>query len=207
MITSESMLQAARRRVSWGGTLCGALALVVLVSGCPQTTPCTMDADCDDDAFCNGAETCDAMTMVCVDGTAPCAQGQTCVEADDVCVDCVDDMDCEDGETCVEGECVPETPDPCEGVTCGACEECVEGDCVPLEGAVADGEAFYTANSCANCHGANGNDGFAPDLTDDDCASVFDKISGNVGHGGGTVAGVTEQDAADLRAWLASLGQ
>jgi hypothetical protein len=34
---------------------------------------------------------------------------------------------------------------------------------------------------------------------------LFDKMSGTVSHNGGTVDGVTQQDAADLEAWLASL--
>ena len=94
---------------------------------------------------------------------------------------------------------------PCEGVTCGTCEECVEGSCVPLEGDAAAGGTFYLANGCGACHGANGNDGFAPDVTTADCALLFDKMSGNVSHAGGTFEGVTEQDAADLEAWLGSL--
>ena len=108
------------------------------------------------------------------------------------------------GETWVDGVCVPDD-DPYEAVSCGTCEECLEGSCVPLEGDAATGEAFYSANGGGACHGANANDGFAPDLTTADCALLFDKLSGNVSHSGGTVDGVTEQDAADLEAWLASL--
>ena len=108
-----------------------------------------------------------------------------------------------DGETCVDGECV--TDDPCAGVTCGTCEECVDGQCIALAGTAATGEAFYAANGCANCHGANANDGFAPSLVGASCSLLFDKMSGAVSHNGGTAEGVTEQDAADLEAWLASL--
>ena len=110
---------------------------------------------------------------------------------------------CEQGETCVDGECVAD--DPCAGVECATCEECVDGVCQPLAGDAAVGETFYADNGCANCHGANANDGFAPDLVAAECSTLFDKMSGNTPHDGGTVDGVTEQEAADLAAWLASL--
>ena len=74
-----------------------------------------------------------------------------------------------------------------------------------LVGTAATGEAFYAANGCANCHGANANDGFAPSLVGASCSLLFDKMIGVVSHNGGIVEGVTEQDAADLEAWLASL--
>lgn len=229
---SNTTLQTARRIASRGGGLCFGIALAAACAGlqCPGQMMCATDAECDDGEFCNGAETCDMATMTCTDGTAPCAEGETCLEDEDACVGCVEDADCDDGdacttdmcdaamcvntpvmcpegETCVDGECVSDMPDPCEGVTCETCEECVDGVCMPLEGMVAAGETFYMDNGCAGCHGANGNDGFAPDVTDEDCTTHFDKLSGNVSHVGGEVDGVTEQDAADLAAYLASLGQ
>ncbi len=50
---------------------------------CDTSVSCTTDADCDDGSFCNGVETCDLTDPVygvCVDGTPPCASGQTCDE-------------------------------------------------------------------------------------------------------------------------------
>ncbi len=42
------------------------------------------NANCDDGAFCNGAETCDP-ALDCQAGTPPCGGGQTCNEQDDIC--------------------------------------------------------------------------------------------------------------------------
>ncbi len=46
-------------------------------------TPCTLDADCDDSLFCNGAETCNAGS--CQAGAGPCAAGSFCNELADLC--------------------------------------------------------------------------------------------------------------------------
>jgi hypothetical protein len=51
----------------------------------PFPTGCQSDAECDDGAFCNGVETCDA-TGKCQSGTDLCAPGETCDEANDICV-------------------------------------------------------------------------------------------------------------------------
>ena len=121
-----------------------------------------------------------------------------------VAVDPCEGVTCDPGETCVEGECVPE--DPCAGVTCATCEACVEGVCQPLVGDPVTGEAFYTANGCAACHGDDASGGLVgPSLIGEACGDLYDVMSGNVTHTGGTVDGVTEQDAADLAAWLAGL--
>ncbi len=54
--------------------------------------PCTTDADCDDDRFCNGTETCRPTAAAadergCVpDDTAPCVTGQVCDESMNACV-------------------------------------------------------------------------------------------------------------------------
>jgi hypothetical protein len=125
------MLQTARRCVLRGGMLCSVLALLVFVTGCPQTTPCTADADCDNDTFCDGAETC--VDMVCTDGAAPCAAGETCNEDADRCDVCDADADCDDGlfcngdETCSNGQCA-DGANPCDddGVFCNGAESCDE---------------------------------------------------------------------------------
>ena len=53
---------------------------------------CTVDPDCDDGTFCNGAETCDVGTGVCQPGTPPA---------------CDDGAFCNGAETCNEGtDCV-----------------------------------------------------------------------------------------------------
>ena len=56
--------------------------------------PCGDDSDCDDGEFCNGVETCDLGTNMCVPGdthfngmTTVCDLWQSCDEVGDVCVD------------------------------------------------------------------------------------------------------------------------
>lgn len=102
----------------------------------PPEPECTIDANCDDGIFCNGAETCIAES--CQAGNDPCP-GQLCDEANDACVDCLIDGNCDDGlfcngaETCVAGSCQAGN-DPCPGQSCDeandACVDClVDGDC------------------------------------------------------------------------------
>ncbi len=81
---------------------------------CQPGTPPT----CDDGAFCNGTETCNEVTDSCDSGSDPC-NGGTCDEANDLCVECSTNADCNDGafcngtETCNAGTCVAGTPVVC----------------------------------------------------------------------------------------------
>ncbi|MDH3404237.1 MAG: hypothetical protein OEP45_11515, partial [Acidobacteriota bacterium] len=81
------------------------------------TPGCTVDADCEDGLFCNGAETCDAGT--CLAGSDPCP-GQGCDEDTNACVPlaCDNDNVCESGEDCMNcpNDCISgSTP----GASCG----------------------------------------------------------------------------------------
>jgi hypothetical protein len=91
------------------------------------------DANCDDGAFCNGAETCDALAD-CQAGTAQCTlPGETCDEVNDTCVASVCDNDgiCESGEDCnnCANDCISGTS---AGAVCGngICEAGDGEDCV-----------------------------------------------------------------------------
>lgn len=97
-------------------------------------------------------------------------------------------------------------PESCAGVTCDPEESCVDGVCVPQEpeGDPVAGEAYYTANNCAACHGADATE--PPSLIGADATTILDKLSGVVSHVGGTFEGVSRQDALDLEAYFASLG-
>ncbi len=53
---------------------------IVAIAADPE---CTIDSECDDGVFCNGAETC--VGIFCQAGTDPCP-GQTCDEVNDQCV-------------------------------------------------------------------------------------------------------------------------
>jgi hypothetical protein len=72
-----------------------------MVSGTPA---CTQDADCDDGAFCNGAETCNA--GACEAGSAPSGDDgvgctdDTCDEANDLIVHIPNDGLCDNGTFC-----------------------------------------------------------------------------------------------------------
>jgi hypothetical protein len=105
---------------------------------------CHVDADCSDDLFCTGIETCDANT--CVPGAGdPCTgpPDPFCDESADACVTCLVDTDCDDTlfctgvETCDAGSCIAGGGDPCVGGPLPFCEEllgvCLEclgdGDC------------------------------------------------------------------------------
>jgi hypothetical protein len=112
----------------------GAIQRCAARSDIPSTTTtiiipseCTLDEECDDGVYCNGAETCDVGTGLCHAGIGPCPDdelfcngeescdeasntckhagnpcksGFTCDEDDDVCVGCSIDEDCDDGLYC-----------------------------------------------------------------------------------------------------------
>jgi len=59
------------------------------------------------------------------------------------------------------------------------------------------------ANNCAACHGADATG--PPSLIGLEADRILEKLDGSVSHVGGTFDGVSEQDAADLVAWLATL--
>jgi len=112
---------------------------------CPACA-CLVDGDCDDGAFCNGAEMCNAYGE-CQAGSAPCS-GLYCDEGNDVCLECYDDSDCDDGlfcsgaETCVDGTCQAGTAVDCDdgiGCTDDSCNETTDScDNVPNDGACDD---------------------------------------------------------------------
>ena len=142
-------LRLVRDNVSRVGTLCGVLAMLVLVTGCPppQIVPCTVDANCDDGLFCTGVETCNVDTGDCVAGTAPC-EADYCDEDNDVCLECLTDADCDDDnlctdDTCVDNACVNAPVDcPDDGEFCNGTEACDDatGECASSGDPCAAGE-------------------------------------------------------------------
>jgi len=120
--------------------------------------------------------------------------------------ECTEDADCAAGEVCTNGNCVAEAECDTDD-DCAAGEDCVNGECVADGGNGGDpvaGEAFYNANNCAACHAADGSGGLGPDIRVVSSAEIFANLSGTDPHTGGTVAGVTQDDADDLEAWLAT---
>jgi len=98
------------------------------------------DSACDNGAFCDGAEWCDAELGCQPGGGDPCTEPTVCDEEKDACVGCAQDAHCDDGvgctvDTCEDGEC-KNTPDDavcddgeyCNGAeSCDAQEGCIEG--------------------------------------------------------------------------------
>jgi hypothetical protein len=131
---------------------------------------CTVNADCDDGAFCNGAETCNA--GVCQAGIPPI---------------CDDGLFCNGTETCNEGtdSCDAGTPPACDnGFYCDGAETCNEGtdSCDAGTPVVCDDGAFCNGtetcdedtNNCAAGTPPNADDGVG--CTDDSCNESTDSI-------------------------------
>ncbi len=113
------------------------------------------DANCDDGAFCNGAETCDA-ALGCQAGTAPnCDDGvpctdDSCNETTDSCDNIANDANCDDGAFCNGAE----TCDAVLGCQAGTAPNCDDG--VPCT----DDSCNETTDSCDNiANDANCDDG------------------------------------------------
>ncbi len=67
------------------------------------------------------------------------------------------------------------------------------------------GEAFYNANACGACHCADGSGGCvgsAPDVRGTDASTMLDFVAGEASHAGGKINDITEQEIADLVAFL-----
>jgi DNA-binding beta-propeller fold protein YncE len=86
---------------------------------------CSVDADCDDGLWCNGAETCPA--GICQAGADPCP-GQECDEATQMCLPCNSNGVCESGEDC--NTCSEDCIGAAEGCGNGFCEPSLGEDCL-----------------------------------------------------------------------------
>jgi hypothetical protein len=102
---------------------------------------CTRDSDCDDNVFCNGAETCNVDTGQCENSSNPCGDdglycngtescdenGNRCVNSGNPCGD--DGLYCNGTESCDENgnRCVS-SGNPCvdDGLYCDGTESCDE---------------------------------------------------------------------------------
>lgn len=123
---------------------------------------CEGDEDCDDGLFCNGGETCDVLSHLCLTGEDPdCLDGvdcteDSCDEEEDGCRHAPDDAFCDDDQWCNgEETCDAETgcrtgdaPDcndliDCTNDTCNEDED--RCDHVPDDGSCSDDD-FCTVN-------------------------------------------------------------
>jgi hypothetical protein len=153
--------------------------LVFAVSG--VSPECTIDADCDDGLFCNGAETCNA--GICEAGTPPtcddglfCNGAETCNEGTDSCdagtpPTCDDGAFCNGTESCNEGtdSCDAGTPPVCDdGTFCNGAETCNEGTdtCDAGTPPTCDDGAFCNGTESCN-EGTDSCDAGTPPVCDD----------------------------------------
>jgi serine protease AprX len=164
---SAGSLQAVRASFRYQGSAAACSSgsyddaddLVFAVEG--GTPDCSVDADCDDGAFCNGSETCNAGS--CQAGTAPnCDDGVSCTddscnEGTDSCDNAANDAACDNGAWCDGAETCSATldcqagSDPCGAFGCDevgdVCFECsVDADCD--DGAFCNGAETCNAGSC-----------------------------------------------------------
>lgn len=101
-----------------------------ITSGCSPA--CTSDADCDDGVFCNGVESCDVATGLCValSSCPPFLDGCVvrqgiCDEDTDTCLDDPNDAACDDGIFCNGIDSCDATTGQC--VAIGSCAIAVDG--------------------------------------------------------------------------------
>jgi len=123
-----------------------------------RSIECFQSPECDDGAFCNGAEICDLNAGRCAPGTAPCSKDQVCDEWDRVCRQrCTTDADCDDADLCTVDACTnngcQNTPVDCnDGLFCNGTEFCDswDGSCASYGNPCADGEVCHEdTHSCS----------------------------------------------------------
>ncbi len=135
-----------------------------LVFAVETVAACTVDADCDDGAYCNGAEVCNAGTcqagtaVTCDDGVA--CTDDACNEGTDSCDFTANDANCDNGLWCDGAETCSATldcqagtaPDCDDSVACTA-DSCNEGtdscDNTPNDAACDDGAFCNGAETCS----------------------------------------------------------
>lgn len=152
--------------------------------------------DCDDDAFCNGEESCDAATGECVAGTPPeladdveCTVDE-CDEDNDEITHTPEHALCEDGDQCTAGLCDPEkgcsyqqhTASCDDGDPCTVDDSCLEGLCAGDSKDCGDGE-FCNGDEVCEVETGECVEGEALDLDDglacttDACDEDADEIT------------------------------
>ena len=117
---------------------------------------CTVDAECDNGEFCDGAETCDTDTGECLEGTSPVTDdgvgctNDSCDEVNDVVVNAPIDANCDDDDVCNGAETCDPTSD-CQSGTTLDCEDgllCTTDTCDAIDGCANDPVVCQTGEQC-----------------------------------------------------------
>ena len=123
---------------------------------------CVDNEDCNDAAFCNGVETCDIPSGLCVAGTPPdCTDAVTCTvdtcnEGTGSCDNSPDDGLCDDSNVCTDDICniasgcqsVDNTATCEDGDLCSGPDFCAAGFCTSGGAVDCDDLIFCTDDSC-----------------------------------------------------------
>lgn len=208
-----------------GATGAGSLNVACTPTGCQSAADCNDSNPCTDDS-------CDAGTCVNAENSNPCDDGDACTTGDVCtggacvggpppecspgsgnCTDCNNNMirdDCEGLADC-DGNGYP---DVCEYADCnnnGQADVCdifngVEADCDggPI-GNKAAGQALFNG-LCIFCHGAGGVGGVGPNIQDHTRVQIWDMLLPPTDHPGGAHPEYSQQDFANLEAYLAQAG-
>jgi concanavalin A-like lectin/glucanase superfamily protein/uncharacterized protein DUF2341 len=121
-----------------------------------------IDANCPDDGdFCNGTESCDAVSG-CVSSGDPCLAGnQLCDAANGRCVDCLADADCDDQVDCTDDSC---------NIAAGTCENIANNSNCVDDGLYCNGpEICDSQTGCSSEGDPCLNDGLICDEAADEC--------------------------------------
>lgn len=208
-----------------GATGAGTLAVSCAPVGCQSATDCNDSNPCTDDSCnagtcvnANNSLSCDdgnacTTTDVCSGGACVGGPPPTCSPGAGNCTDCNNNMvrdDCEGLADC-DGNGYP---DVCEYADCnnnGQADVCdifngVEVDCDggPI-GSKAAGQTRFNS-LCVFCHGAGGVGGVGPNIQNHTRVDIWDMLLPPTDHPGGAHPEYSQQDFADLEAYLAQAG-
>ncbi len=195
----------------------GTIPCCAIPADCADGNPCTDDVctagQCTNPpntATCNDADAC-TINDVCAGGTCSgtltdCTDPNTCTDCNNnnISDQCEGLPDCNaDGipDSCQFADCNNNgTNDVCE-IAAGTSIDCDGG---PV--GVAAGGAVIFNNLCMFCHGADGTGGIGPNILDHSRVQIWTELTAPTLHPGGAHPEYSQQDFADIEAFLAQGG-
>ncbi|MCH9033129.1 MAG: hypothetical protein IID42_01330 [Planctomycetes bacterium] len=203
-------------------------AVEISISCAPQ---CSVAGDCEDFNGCT-IDSCDNGFCSYQFSSDPCDDGDECT-TDDMCIGgictggdpppCtgIDCTDCNRNGFKDQCEGLPDCnnngiPDGCEFTDCnvnGVADVCdialgKETDCDggPVGDPAFGDLIFNTSHPCSSCHGPDGSGGLGPDIRDYSRVQIWNQVLPPTTHTGGAFTDLTEQDFADIEAFLSTSG-